>query len=99
MNNIMNEVEIDNRIKKIIMYKKSESIVFDKIKSNFKNMKNYYISTNQDNIEKKLFDLENKIKKVENNHNTFINILNKNLTKYHNATKRVENMFDKIGYQ
>ena len=99
MNNVMNEEELDNIIKKISMYKKSESIILDKIKSNFKSLKNYYISQNQENINKTFFEIEKKTKVVENNHNSFITVLDKNLAKYKNTSKKVADMFDNIGYK
>lgn len=93
---ILNSNELNNELEKIYMYKTEESIFFDKIISSLNQMTNLYVTNNSDSLNNLNFEMVEKLKIVNNIHNNYITVINKNLVKYEEVSKKVENILSDI---
>lgn len=95
----MNGIDIENMIKSleiVKMYDNEEKINFDKIKNNLIDINSNYNTSNYNKLMNIQVDLINKMNVIKLNHYNNEVIINKNIIKYIDTAKKVENMFDNI---
>lgn len=96
---MLNSIDIENMIKtlKIIkMYDNEEKNIFDKIKNIMIVINNYYNTNNYNKLINIQTDLIKKMIVINVNHCYNEIVMNKNIEKYIDTTKKVENLFNNL---
>lgn len=93
MKSILNEEELDKNIIKIQNYKDQEDMIFDDISDNFININYHYKTNNTEKLEQLQAELVNALTTINKIHNDNIFVLTRNLNKYIETKKEVENLF------
>lgn len=96
MKSILNEEEIQKSIGKIEMYRNQENLILDEIKANFKNIGYIYNSSNTDSLEMKKNEIYKKMNTINKIHYNNSLVLQKNILKYKDTSKKVKKIFDNI---
>lgn len=90
-------VEVENKIKKIIMYNESIKTNIKNIDSNLKALEKCYISSNSDNIEADDINLKKKLQEILDERQVTIKEIKRKLETYQKTEMEVRKIFDKRG--
>ena len=90
-------VEVENKIKKIIMYNESIKTNIKNIDSNLKALEKCYISSNSDNIEADDINLKKKLQEILDERQVTIKEIKRQLETYQKTEMEVRKIFDKRG--
>lgn len=96
MKSILNAEEIQKSIGKIKMYRNQENLILDEIKANLKNIGYIYNSSNTDSLEMKKNEIYKKMNTINKIHYNNSLVLQKNILKYKDTSKKVKKIFDNI---
>lgn len=96
MNNYIDINNLINANDKIKMYKSEEDIIFSEINKNFENIKYSYNTSNLENILKIENELLLKFSTISKIHNNNVTVINKNILKYIELSKKTVNIFENI---
>lgn len=92
----MNIEQIGKINEKAKMYIKDEELGILDIKETIENINRNYETDNVNKLEEIEIELNNSLKKINKNHNTDIYIIEKNINKYKEISKKTENIFKDI---
>ena len=87
---------IQNSINKVRMYKNQEQSCLTTLNDLYSDINCNYDSNNSENIYNLCYLLKNKFDIIIKNHDNYITVLEKNLNKYRQNKKVVEDIFDDI---
>lgn len=90
-------VEVENKIKKIIMYNESIKTNIKNIDSNLKSLEKCYISSNSDNIEADDINLKKKLQEILDERQVTIREIKRKLEIYQKTEMEVRKIFNKRG--
>ena len=93
---VIDEISINNIIEKLKMYRRLESLNYNKIKLSMKNLNINYNTSNTKRLNDITFEIDNKLKIIDKNHNGNIDIISKKLSNYIESSKKTEKIFADI---
>lgn len=96
MEHIIDQINLENYIKKIRMYKEQEDLLFENFENLFKQLSFSYLTDNTDTLKEKMLFINNNNKKINVNNNSNIDVLNKNIDKYIATSNKTNQIFNNI---
>lgn len=87
---------LENSVKKLEMYKKEETIIFEDLKEIFNNINYNYITDNKDILENLKIDILSKFKIILENHINNIKLLSNNIEKAKLSAASSNSIFDRM---
>lgn len=93
---IIDEKELNSGITKISIYKQEEDINLNELEIKLTQLSNLYKTNNNDKLNNINFALKNKFNKINSLHSSYIEIINRTITKYKDTSKIAENILSNI---
>lgn len=93
---IIDEKELNSGITKILVYKQEEDINFSELEIKLSQLNTLYKTSNNEKLNNINFELKNKFNKINSLHNSYIEIINRTITKYKDTSKTAEKILANI---
>ena len=93
---IIDQVELNSGLTKISIYKQEEYLNLNELEIKLNQLSSLYNTSNLDKLNNINFELKNKFNKINRLHNSYIEIINRTVSRYQTTIKLTENILSNI---